>query len=256
MARFGLVDSDDEDRSSNASSTETSESRSAQRTRDQTPTSHNDDDDLDSLDDDDDDGEDYSQGYEDDDAPPRASLVSSGEDEEMDQLSTTSTTCSTRRTPSPPRGAAAAPLARRTRQPTATANATNHGSPWAQQLKLEPKRVQVMQASFFGQTTSTPAAARVNHRDPQDGDDDDEDESDEDEFEHRSRKRQTVRPEQSFAQRAANATKVSYFFRNSFFFRENRNLDSSSHSGPTKKAVFVPLCRDFDSGSARRSARH
>lgn len=33
-------------------------------------------------------------------------------------------------------------------------------SPWAQQLKLEPKRVQVMQASFFGQTTSTPVQQR------------------------------------------------------------------------------------------------
>ncbi|GAA5926492.1 uncharacterized protein JCM15063_000290 [Sporobolomyces koalae] len=138
MARFGLVDSDDESRSdaplSHAS--DHSSAGSDSETHSSHLHSHSDDDDDDDM----------------MDAPPRASLLSSDEhgdeDDESDGERSLHSTSTRSRTRSPP--------AKR-RLPPPQARTSQQQQAWAQQLHLEPKRVQLMQASFFGQP-STPTA--------------------------------------------------------------------------------------------------
>lgn len=141
MARFGLLDSDDEG-VSDASSQHSDSNRSA--TGDSTINSHSS----------------HSQDEDDqllEDAPPQASLLSdeepsqSEDDDSMDQPPLSHSRRSRSyshqtRTPSPPRPTKLLP------PPTSS---IKQQQPWAQQLNLEPKKVQLMQASFFGQDTTT-----------------------------------------------------------------------------------------------------
>ncbi|GAA5992408.1 hypothetical protein JCM5350_000968 [Sporobolomyces pararoseus] len=166
MARFGLLD-DSEDEVSDASSIQEEEEEG-----NQSHTEGGDDSTSRSISlplsttDDEDEEEDE------EDAPPRASLVSDleqaeeeeeeEEDYSMDEQprghSRSSDTSRESRSPSPPpprRPVVVRPSSNSTRR---------NQSPWAQQLKLEPKRVQVMQASFFGQSTTTPQSSSSSER--------------------------------------------------------------------------------------------
>ncbi|GAA6013720.1 hypothetical protein JCM11491_005071 [Sporobolomyces phaffii] len=150
MARFGLLDSDDE--ASDASSSVRPDDEADFDGGDSTARSIS----VPPLSEDEDDDDD------DDDAPPRASLLSDddgddleseqddAEDYSMDEHSR-SRSRSYSATPSLP------PPARRKPQLQLGGSVAQQQqqSPWAQQLKLEPKRVQVMQASFFGQAASS-----------------------------------------------------------------------------------------------------
>ncbi|GAA6060694.1 hypothetical protein JCM10212_005076 [Sporobolomyces blumeae] len=215
MARFGLVDSDSESDASTHGEdrSNTSRSRTTSPPRDDLSLDYGDDDEA-TIEQDED--EELA------DAPPRASLLSSDDDddEEDDDSGDASFDALSSSTPPPqPRSR----LARSTRSPShAVSQASGHGSPapparrrqldlprsahhhhqqqqpqpWAQQLKLEPKRVAVMQATFFGQ------APKVDERDTRDRERQELDEA-------RDVKRRQV--EKGLAQRAAATTTSSLF---------------------------------------------
>ncbi|GAA5958261.1 hypothetical protein JCM3765_004772 [Sporobolomyces pararoseus] len=158
MARFGLLDSEDE--ASDASSIEQEEELEP----DESSTTRSISIPLSTEDED----QEEEEEEEEEDAPPRASLLSDQDEEEeeeedqddysMDEQpvsltrkrsvrATRQNTTTGSRTPSP------VPNSRRKPSQLGGTTAVVQ-SPWAQQLKLEPKRVQVMQASFFGQSSS------------------------------------------------------------------------------------------------------
>jgi nuclear pore complex protein Nup98-Nup96 len=149
MARFGLIDSDEEEVSDGESSSSQHsllEEGGVGRETNQSRTSSS--------------SSDFD--FEQEDAPPRASLLSDDDDEsqitseeeeqgegEGEDYSISFAT----RTPSPPPPTTTTTTTRQTRVKRGGGGGE---TPWAEQLKLEPKRVQVMQASFFGQSSNNP----------------------------------------------------------------------------------------------------
>ncbi|GAA5901438.1 uncharacterized protein JCM6883_000213 [Sporobolomyces salmoneus] len=234
MARFGLLDSDSEG-ASDASSIHSNEEEESTTERSRSisvPLSHSDDSDNDSQEDE-----------ELEDAPPRASLLSddeedhsgSAEEEEeeedysMDQQRTSRRSSLTpSQTPPPPTATRRKQLATRGgREAT-----TQQQSPWAQQLKLEPKRVQVMQASFFGQTPSTSTNGTRTDR---------EREREREETDREGKRRQV---EQGFAQRAAmaTATKTQKISSASLFPPNSTPIPQNASSTPApSQPVPTPL---------------
>lgn len=203
MAKFGLSDSEDE--VSDTGSIDQEEQGDSQTEGDSTSRSI-------SVPLSDDEGVHSDEDQDEEDAPPRASLLSEDEDlgdsqeedDSMDQLEPPPRSTHSRsrshshfsrqstRTPSPP-----PPTNTSTRRKqlqigqNGPTSSQQQQSPWAQQLHLEPKRVQVMQASFFGQAPTRDKDHNSRERDR-------------DELEkEREGKRRAV--EQGFAQRVAQA---------------------------------------------------
>lgn len=168
MAKFGLSDSEESDSDQQYSTTQsppppsrrsTSRSYDSQQEEEEQAT----DEDMDQ------------QEEEEDEAPPRASLFNEqdqttedeGEEEEDHSMASSSRRASTAlysATHSPSSSAASSSSATPPPPPAPATRQRTQDQPWAAKLKLEPKRVAVMQASLFQQQDkveeSTTASAK------------------------------------------------------------------------------------------------